>query len=181
MTLHLDQFALVLIFDWILSERASRSSSVPRASERRDRLRDPCFAHTRATHQRAAMKIQLEARRARFRVTQKVDLIHVLLRHFSLLHYLMNVGAIRRWRTAGSSLERAAVNNPALRAVAKNVHDIDLKENKFGRTEVAGVRGALGLSAAAAVSMFRFKVGMIPTLAACCISGIVLYLMGSTL
>jgi hypothetical protein len=65
--------------------------------------------------------------------------------------YLMNVGAIRRWRTAGYSLERAAVNNPALRAVAKNVHDIDLKENKFGRTEVAGVRG-----------------------------GIVLYLMGST-
>jgi len=95
--------------------------------------------------------------------------------------YLMNVGAIRRWRTAGSSLERAPVNNSALRAVAKNVHDIDLKENKFGRTEVAGVRGALGLSAAAAVSMFRFKVGMIPTLAACCISGIVLYLMGSTL
>src|SRR5262249_13987934 len=95
--------------------------------------------------------------------------------------YLMNVGAIRRWRTAGSPLERAAVNNPALRAVAKNVYDIDLKENKFGRTEVAGVRGALGLSAAAAVTMFRFKVGMIPTLAACCISGIVLYLMGSTL
>jgi len=74
--------------------------------------------------------------------------------------YLMNVGAIRRWRTSASSLERAAVNNPALRAVAKNVHDIDLKENKFGRTEVAGLRGALGLSAAAAVAMFRFKVVM---------------------
>jgi chromate transporter len=39
---------------------------------------------------------------------------------------------------------------------------------------------ALALSVAAGVAIFRFKVGMIPTLAACCIAGIVLYLVGAT-
>jgi chromate transporter len=39
---------------------------------------------------------------------------------------------------------------------------------------------ALGLSVAAAVAIFRFKVGMIPTLAACCIAGMVFYLLGAT-
>jgi chromate transporter len=39
---------------------------------------------------------------------------------------------------------------------------------------------ALALSIAAAVAIFRFKVGMIPTLTACCIAGIVLYLVGAT-
>jgi chromate transporter len=38
---------------------------------------------------------------------------------------------------------------------------------------------ALALSIAAATAIFRFKVGMIPTLAACCIAGIVLYLVGA--
>ena len=37
---------------------------------------------------------------------------------------------------------------------------------------------ALVLSTAAALAIFRFKVGMIPTLAACCVSGIGLYLLG---
>lgn len=37
---------------------------------------------------------------------------------------------------------------------------------------------ALGLSATAAVAIFRFKVGMIPTLAACCALGIVLHITG---
>jgi len=37
---------------------------------------------------------------------------------------------------------------------------------------------ALLLSLAAAVAIFRFKVGMIPTLAACCAAGITLYLAG---
>jgi chromate transporter len=36
----------------------------------------------------------------------------------------------------------------------------------------------VGHSIAAAVAIFRFKVGMIPTLAACCIAGVVLYLVG---
>jgi chromate transporter len=39
---------------------------------------------------------------------------------------------------------------------------------------------ALALSIAAAVAIFRFKVGMIPTLAACCVAGMVLYLLGAT-
>jgi chromate transporter len=39
---------------------------------------------------------------------------------------------------------------------------------------------ALALSVAAAVAIFRFKVGMIPTLAASCIAGIVFYLLGVT-
>jgi chromate transporter len=39
---------------------------------------------------------------------------------------------------------------------------------------------ALVLSIAAAVAIFRFKVGMIPTLAACCAAGMVLYLLGAT-
>ena len=38
---------------------------------------------------------------------------------------------------------------------------------------------ALVLSVAAAIAIFRFKVGMIPTLAASCIAGIVLYLVGA--
>ena len=38
---------------------------------------------------------------------------------------------------------------------------------------------ALALSIAAAIAIFRFKAGMIPTLAACCIAGIVLYLLGT--
>jgi hypothetical protein len=33
-------------------------------------------------------------------------------------------------------------------------------------------------SIAAAIAIFRFEVGMIPTLAACCIAGVVLYLVG---
>ena len=37
---------------------------------------------------------------------------------------------------------------------------------------------ALLLSAAAVIAMFRFKAGMIPTLAACSAVGIILYLLG---
>jgi chromate transporter len=38
---------------------------------------------------------------------------------------------------------------------------------------------ALLLSLAAAIAIFRFKVGMIPTLAACCLAGIGLYMVGA--
>jgi chromate transporter len=38
---------------------------------------------------------------------------------------------------------------------------------------------ALALSVAAAIAIFRFKVGMIPTLAACCAVGLALYLSGA--
>jgi hypothetical protein len=37
-------------------------------------------------------------------------------------------------------LERGALNDPALRAIGEIVHDIDLKDSKFGRDEVAGIR-----------------------------------------
>jgi chromate transporter len=38
---------------------------------------------------------------------------------------------------------------------------------------------ALVLTVAAAIAIFRFKVGMIPTLAACCLTGVVRYLVGA--
>ena len=47
-------------------------------------------------------------------------------------------------------LERAALKEPALRAIAEIIHDIDLKDDKFGRTEVAGIRTLIeGIAVAA--------------------------------
>src|SRR5437899_649458 len=37
-------------------------------------------------------------------------------------------------------LDRVATKDPALRAIAEIIHDIDLKDNKFGRDESVGVR-----------------------------------------
>jgi len=37
-------------------------------------------------------------------------------------------------------LERGGLKDSALRAIAEIIHDIDLKDNKFGRTEVAGIK-----------------------------------------
>jgi hypothetical protein len=37
-------------------------------------------------------------------------------------------------------LDRVASKDPALRAIAEIVHDIDLKDNKFGRDEAVGIR-----------------------------------------
>ncbi|HEY7245635.1 MAG TPA: chromate resistance protein ChrB domain-containing protein [Xanthobacteraceae bacterium] len=37
-------------------------------------------------------------------------------------------------------MERAGLEDSALRAIAEIIHDIDLKDDKFGRTEVAGIR-----------------------------------------
>ena len=85
----------------------------------------------------------------------------MLLSPLFLLHYLPH--ECRSDQTLADSWLLAGAcggQQSALCVVAKNVHDIDLKENKFGRTEVAGLRGALGLSAAAAMAMFRFKVVM---------------------
>jgi len=46
-------------------------------------------------------------------------------------------------------LERAGVKDAALRAIAEIIHDIDLKDGKFGRTEVAGIRTLIeGIGAA---------------------------------
>ena len=46
-------------------------------------------------------------------------------------------------------LERCAQKDAALRAIAEIIHDIDLKDDKFGRTEVAGIRTLIeGISVA---------------------------------
>ena len=37
-------------------------------------------------------------------------------------------------------LARAGLDDPALAAIGEIIHDIDLKDDKFGRTEVAGIR-----------------------------------------
>jgi hypothetical protein len=37
-------------------------------------------------------------------------------------------------------LDRGALNDPALRAIAEIIHDIDLKDGKFNREEAAGIR-----------------------------------------
>jgi hypothetical protein len=41
-------------------------------------------------------------------------------------------------------LERAALDDPALGAIGEIVHDIDLKDAKFGREETAGIAGLIG-------------------------------------
>jgi hypothetical protein len=46
-------------------------------------------------------------------------------------------------------LERGKLKDPALRAIGEIIHDIDLKDGKFGRTEVAGIRTLIeGISVA---------------------------------
>jgi hypothetical protein len=41
-------------------------------------------------------------------------------------------------------LDRAGLEEPALRAIAEIVHDIDLKDDKFEREETAGIAGLIG-------------------------------------
>jgi len=41
-------------------------------------------------------------------------------------------------------MERAGLDDPALRAVGEIVHDIDLKDGKYGREEAAGIRTLIG-------------------------------------
>jgi hypothetical protein len=41
-------------------------------------------------------------------------------------------------------LERAALDDPALHAIGEMVHDIDLKDRKFGREETPGIAGMIG-------------------------------------
>ena len=40
-------------------------------------------------------------------------------------------------------LERAALDDPALHAIGEVVHDIDLKDRKFGREETPGIAGLI--------------------------------------
>ena len=39
----------------------------------------------------------------------------------------------------GAARSRRGLDDPALRAIAEIVHDIDLKDGKFGREEAAGI------------------------------------------
>jgi hypothetical protein len=41
-------------------------------------------------------------------------------------------------------LERAALDDPALQKIGEMVHDIDLKDGKFGREETPGIAGLIG-------------------------------------
>jgi hypothetical protein len=41
-------------------------------------------------------------------------------------------------------LERASLDDPALHAIGEVVHDIDLKDGKFGREETPGIAGLIG-------------------------------------
>src|SRR5262249_32288346 len=46
-------------------------------------------------------------------------------------------------------LDRCSLKDAALRAIAEIIHDIDLKDGKFGRTEVSGIRTLMeGIGAA---------------------------------
>ena len=46
-------------------------------------------------------------------------------------------------------VERSALKDPALRAIGEIIHDIDLKDGKFGRTEAAGIKTLIeGISVA---------------------------------
>ena len=46
-------------------------------------------------------------------------------------------------------LDRCGLKDAALRAIGEIIHDIDLKDGKFGRTEVAGIRTLMeGIGAA---------------------------------
>ena len=57
-------------------------------------------------------------------------------------------------------LERVGLNDPALRAIAEIIHDIDLKDDKFGRTEVAGIKTLMdGIRASAADDAKRIERG----------------------
>ena len=53
--------------------------------------------------------------------------------------------------TFESLLARLAIHDPALAPIAEIVHDIDLKDGKYGRAEAAGVRSLIaGIAASSA-------------------------------
>lgn len=57
-------------------------------------------------------------------------------------------------------LERTGLTEPALKAIAEIVHDIDLKDDKFGRPEATGIARLIGgLSAAAQTDDERIERG----------------------
>jgi chromate transporter len=70
----------------------------------------------------------------------------------------------------------------ALHTIFREVRPVHGYEFSFDMPVLTSVDPwALALAIAAAIAIFRFKVGMIPTLAACCGAGVVLYLVGAIL
>jgi chromate transporter len=68
----------------------------------------------------------------------------------------------------------------AIHTVFREVEPIRTSFLAFDAPKLSSVDPwALALSIAAAVAIFRFKVGMIPTLIGCCAAGIVLFLLGA--
>jgi chromate transporter len=67
----------------------------------------------------------------------------------------------------------------AIHSVFRNVTTIKLWPFDFDAPVLSSVDPwALALSIAAAIAIFRFKIGMIPTLAACCVAGLILHFAG---
>ena len=59
-------------------------------------------------------------------------------------------------------LDRFALREPALRAIAEVVHDIDMKDERFARPETAGVAAVLdGIAAVAADDARRLELGSV--------------------
>jgi chromate transporter len=68
----------------------------------------------------------------------------------------------------------------AIHTVFREVEPIRTSFLAFDAPKLSSVDPwALALSIAAAVAIFRFKIGMIPTLIGCCAAGIVLFLLGA--
>jgi chromate transporter len=68
----------------------------------------------------------------------------------------------------------------AVHNVFRNTTPVRAFPLAFDAPDVASVDAwALALSLAAVIAIFRFRVGMIPTLAACCAAGVVLFLLGA--
>jgi chromate transporter len=67
----------------------------------------------------------------------------------------------------------------AIHSVFRDVRTIKVFPFNFDAPSLTSVDPwALALSMAAAIAIFRFKVGMIPTLAACCVAGLILHFAG---
>ena len=57
-------------------------------------------------------------------------------------------------------LDRAALKDSALRAIAEIIHDIDLRDNKYGREESVGIRTLIdGIAVATSDDLERIARG----------------------
>jgi hypothetical protein len=66
------------------------------------------------------------------------------------------------WCTFEVLLDRFALTDPALRAVADVVHDIDCKDERFGRAETAGIAAMLrGIVGAVPADEARLERGFV--------------------